>query len=363
MYSHGDWSLASAGALLAAFWSCLQLGQTLDGCWGPRGWRPTSRRSLPGEVAAVGEDPGDAVAPVLAADEEAGEVLDVARVVLRDLRDGRVELVERRRLGDAGFLPHVLAHEHVPRAEVVGQRVLLAVDRPGVDEGLEQLVATEGVVLVGDVEEGADVGERGALGVAQLDDVRGVRGIRQGGRQLGDEVTPRLLLDLQGRAGVGLERVREVGRSSSGVSPPASHRVIPWAAFPAGDEVPGLGVALPLGVVPPLQAQSARAPTVTPARASRIFMDVLSGWCRGVNRGGARQLGVAQGAGLWAGDRGGQVEAIRSKISVTIRAAAPRRTMSSPSRASRTTRSRVDRVRTRSCRVRSVASMSAPETR
>ncbi len=131
-----------------------------------------------------------------------------------------VELLERRRLGDAGLLPHVGAREDVARAEVVGEGVLLAVDRARLDEAGEQLGTAELVVHVGDVEEGADVGEGRALGVAELDDVGAVGGVREGRRQLGDEVTPRLLLDGQGRAGPALEGVDEVGAQLvAGVTP------------------------------------------------------------------------------------------------------------------------------------------------
>ena len=113
-----------------------------------------------GEVATVGEDPGDAVAPVLAADEEAGEVLDLVRVLLREGLHRRVELVEGLGHLDASSLVDVLAVEHVAGAEVVRQRVVLAVHLADLDEGLQQLVAAEFCVQVGDVGEGADVGER-----------------------------------------------------------------------------------------------------------------------------------------------------------------------------------------------------------
>ena len=112
---------------------------------------------------------------------------------------------------DAGLLPDVLAHEHVARAEVVGQRVLLAVDAAGLDEGREQLAAAELLVHVAHVAERADVGEGRGLGVAELDDVGSVLGVGERRGQLRDEVAPGLLLDLEGRPGLGLEGVLEVG--------------------------------------------------------------------------------------------------------------------------------------------------------
>ncbi len=110
-----------------------------------------------------------------------------------------------------GLLPDVGAGEHVARAEVVGQRELLAVDRADVDEGLEQLGAAELLVEVGDVAEGADVGERRGLRVAELGDVGRVLRVGQRGRQLGDDVAPALLLDLERGAGLRLEGVLQVG--------------------------------------------------------------------------------------------------------------------------------------------------------
>jgi len=140
-------------------------------------------------IAAVGEDPGDAIAPVLAAEVEAGEALDVERVLGVDRCNVLVELGQRGgRGGDAGLGPDILAVEHVARSEVVRQRVVLPVDLAGRHEGRQQLGAAERLVLAGDVEERADVGERGRLRVAHFRDVRRVVLVRQRRRELGHNV-------------------------------------------------------------------------------------------------------------------------------------------------------------------------------
>ena len=219
---------------------------------------PSTVAVLDREVTAGVPDEGDAVAPVLAREPEAGEVGRVGVGGL-EVDGGLDELVHRRRDRDAGRLEEVLAVEDVLRAGVVGHGVRLAVHLGALDEALEQVVAAPVVEVGAHVAERAGRGERRRLGVADLDHVRGLGVAGQRGGQLLDQPLPLLLLDGQRGAGVvllerrlqplprGVRRVRavepdpDVGRlgAAGGVvvelssSSPQAVRPRPSASTPA----------------------------------------------------------------------------------------------------------------------------------
>src|SRR5699024_5508863 len=121
-----------------------------------------------GDLAAVGEQPEEAVTPVLTREPE------TRAVVRRQLLRGLVELGERRGDLDTLLLEDLRDVEDVARAPVVRDGVELAVVRAGLDERLgADLVPTEVGEERGEVAERADRGEGRSLRVADLDEVRG----------------------------------------------------------------------------------------------------------------------------------------------------------------------------------------------
>ena len=119
-------------------------------------------------------------------------------------------LVERGRCLQARSRERVVLVEDEARARVQRGGVELLVVRAGLHEAGQQVVAAELGLLVRQVLERADGRERRGLGVADLDEVRGVRP-GQRGRVLVDQAGPRLLLDGQRRSRVlGLEGLLEV---------------------------------------------------------------------------------------------------------------------------------------------------------
>ena len=227
----------------------LQLGEALHACSATRGSRPTGRR------------PSLASSPPLAKIHEMPLRQSGRRCRSRTgcrcvERLARVSLNSSSVVGtvDAGCRPDVLAVEDVARTEVVRQRVVRAVDRADLDEGLEQLVAAELVVHVADVAERTDVGERRRPGVADLGDVGGVLGVGKRGGELGESVAPALLLDGEGAAGgilvLGLE---VVAQRVGGVATHQPERDV----LPVPAEPPSLPPSLPVVAQQPARTRAA----------------------------------------------------------------------------------------------------------
>ena len=147
-----------------------------------------------GDVAAGVPDERQHGLPVAAREVDAREVGDVGVVGLQRLA-GLDELAERRRDLQARLLEQVLAVHDDAGAAVVRHAVELAVVGAGLDQAVDQVVAAQVVLELGQVDHGAGRLVRLGLRVAHLEDVGAVLG-RQHGVEPVDEPVPLLPLDL-----------------------------------------------------------------------------------------------------------------------------------------------------------------------
>ena len=166
-------------------------------------WPP----SCGGQLAAVGEHPRDAVAPVLAAHREAGLACRCAAASRRAPNSDRVvrhAQARRRPRGPCGRTCSASRSSRARRSSCrrpCRPRRTTAAACPRRARSYMSVMSANAPIVV----------NVGRLRVADLDHVRGVLLVRQGRGQLGDQVAPVLLLDRQRRAGVLVgERLDEV---------------------------------------------------------------------------------------------------------------------------------------------------------
>ncbi|GAA3111297.1 hypothetical protein GCM10017687_24890 [Streptomyces echinatus] len=155
---------------------------------------------LLGEVTALVPDEAGERVPVLP-----GEVDALVAVGVELLGVGEPFLAGPGRAGDAGLLEQVLAVDDDPAGRVPGDAVLLVAVLAGLGEaGQPRVLAPVPHGLQREVHEPAALGVQRNLGVADLDDVRGVAGVRrESGADLLHDAGPLLDADVEAQVVVG----------------------------------------------------------------------------------------------------------------------------------------------------------------